>query len=247
MRLVQIPLCVFLIALPLSFAQAQTLTPHTVMVTGTATIKSAPDNVVITANLTSADKSAAAALQANKDTVAHLIQILRPFNIPASQIQVSATNIQNARGPANLLAGQIQQATGNYTINNRVIITLDDLSKLPAVLDALTQTGGGLVDQRAVWPERQGRAGRQGQDRGDCQCQASGGCAGGSGKSESRQDDRHLLNHGGGQCSGRSEFRGPGRLANRQMARSRSHSRSLWSMGCSKFAGAGFISRHPRF
>jgi len=158
MRLVQIPLCMSLIALPLSFAQAQTLAPHTVTVTGTATIKSAPDNVVLTANLTSADKSAAAALQANKDTVAHLTQILRPFNIPASQIQVSATNIQNARGPANLLAGQIQQATGNYTINNRMIITLDDLSKLPAVLDALTQTGGvlsiteqyGLKDRAAL-------------------------------------------------------------------------------------------------
>jgi uncharacterized protein YggE len=144
--------------LPLSLAQAQTMTPHTITVTGTATIKAAPDNVVIIANLTSADKSAAAALQANKDTVAHLMQILRPFNIAAGQIQMSNMNINNARGPANLLAGQNQQATGNYQITNRMSITLDDISRLPAVLDAITQTGGvlsiseqyGLKDRAAL-------------------------------------------------------------------------------------------------
>jgi uncharacterized protein YggE len=76
--------------------------------------------------------------------VARIIDLLRPFNIPAADVQASNPNLTNARAAAVLLAGQPQQATGNYQVNDRLSIRVEDISKVSAIVEAVAQ-GGGVV------------------------------------------------------------------------------------------------------
>jgi len=143
MRFIHIPVCAVFSILPLTFAQAQSLAPHTVTVTGTSTIKMAPDFATITVNLTSTGQSSVAALQADKGVLNHLVEAIRPFRVTNNDLQTSDINLTQVRSLPRLPA-QDPLPAGGYQVTDRLIVTVDDISKVTAVIDAMTQAAGNV-------------------------------------------------------------------------------------------------------
>jgi uncharacterized protein YggE len=141
MRFMHIPVCAAFTILPLTFAQAQTLAPHTVTVTGTSTIKTAPDYATITVTLTSTGQTSGAALQADKGVLNQLVEAIRPFHVTNNDLQTSNINLTQMRSVPRLPAQDPLQA-GVYQVTDRLIVTVDDISKVTAVIDAMTQAAG---------------------------------------------------------------------------------------------------------
>lgn len=138
MRVLSRALWALLSILPLSVAQAQTLSPHTITVAGTSTIKVAPDNAVINVNLITTGQTSQAALQADKGVLARLVEAVRPFHFATSDVQTSNINIMQVRTPPRLPA-QDPLPPGNYQVTDHLSVTVDDVSKVTAVIGALTQ------------------------------------------------------------------------------------------------------------
>jgi uncharacterized protein len=142
-RFIHIPLSAAFNILPLTFAQAQTLAPHTVTVTGTSTIKVAPDYATITVNLTSTGQTSAAALQADKGVLNHLVEAIRPFHVTNNDLQASNVNITQVRSLPRLPA-QDPLVAGGYQVTDHLIVTVDDISKVTSVIDAMTQAASNV-------------------------------------------------------------------------------------------------------
>jgi len=137
-RFFQFPIFTAVCISSLSFAQAQTLAPHSVTVTGTSTIKTAPDYATITVNLTSTGQTSEAALRADKDVLVRLVEAVHPFPVTNSDVQTSNINITQARSLPRLPA-QDPLPAGGYQVTDHLTVTVDDISKVTAVIDAMTQ------------------------------------------------------------------------------------------------------------
>jgi uncharacterized protein len=126
---------------PLSIAHAQTLAPHTITVAGAATIKAAPDTALVTVNLNSTGQTSQAALQADKAALARLVEAVRPLHVATSDVQTSNINIMQVRSMPRLPA-QDPVLPGSYQVTDHLTVTVDDLSKVGAVIDAVAQAAG---------------------------------------------------------------------------------------------------------
>jgi hypothetical protein len=140
MRFIRSALWAALSLLPLAAAHAQTLTPHTITVAGTSTIKVAPDTAIINVNLTTNGQTSQAALQADKDGLARLVEAVRPFHAATSNLQTSNINITRGRSMPRLPA-QDPLLPGSYQVTDHLSVTVDDVAKVTAVIGALTQAG----------------------------------------------------------------------------------------------------------
>lgn len=128
---------------PALAAQAQPLSPHTITVAGTSTIRLAPDTAIINLNLTTTGQTPDAALQADKGLLARLADAARPFHAVASDPLTSNINIMQTRSQPRLPA-QDPLPPGNYQVNDHMSVTVDDISKVNAVIAALTQAAGNV-------------------------------------------------------------------------------------------------------
>jgi uncharacterized protein YggE len=138
MRYIRYTVWVVLSLLPFQLAHAQTLAPHTITVAGTSTIKVIPDTAIITVNPTSNGPTSDAALQADKSLLARLVEAVRPFHFATSDIQTSNINIMQVRNLPRLPA-QDPPLPGSYQVTDHLSVTVDDISKVNAVIGALTQ------------------------------------------------------------------------------------------------------------
>jgi uncharacterized protein len=143
MRLIRLPIVAALCLFPLPSAWAQDLAPHTITVTGTATIRVPPDSANIVVNLTSTGQTAQAAVQADKGVLARMVDAVRAFNVTTSDIKTSNINVTQARSLPRLPA-QDPTPAGGYQVTDRMTVTVDDLSKVVAVMDAITQIAGNV-------------------------------------------------------------------------------------------------------
>jgi uncharacterized protein YggE len=143
MRFIRRTLWVVLSILPLPVAHAQTLSPHTITVAGTSTIKAAPDSALVTVNLNATGETSQAALQADKGVLARLVEAVRPFHFATSDVQTSNINIMQLRSPPRMPA-QDPLPAGNYQVTDHLTVTVDDPTKVAAVIDALTQAAGNV-------------------------------------------------------------------------------------------------------
>jgi uncharacterized protein len=143
MRFIRPALSVVFSLLPLAVAHAQTLSPHTITVAGTSTIKITPDTALVTVNLNSTGQTSQAALQADKGVLARLVEAVRPFHFATSDVQTSNINITQLRSQPRLPA-QDPLPPGNYQVTDHLTVTVDDLSKVSAVIDALTQAAANV-------------------------------------------------------------------------------------------------------
>jgi uncharacterized protein YggE len=143
MRFIRHAVLAVLSILPLGVAHAQTLSPHTITVAGTSTIRVAPDTALVTVNLNSTGETSHAALQADKGVLARLVEAVRPFHFATSDVQTSNINITQLRSPSRMPA-QDPLPPGNYQVTDHLTVTVDDLSKVAAVIDALTQAAANV-------------------------------------------------------------------------------------------------------
>jgi len=143
MRFIRHVLWAVLALSPFTAAHAQILAPHTVTVAGTSTIKVAPDTAIINVNLTSTGQTSEAALRTDKGVLARLVEAVRPFHFATSDVQTSNINIMQVRNPPRLPA-QDPLPPGNYQVTDHLTVTVDDLSKVAAVIDALTQAAANI-------------------------------------------------------------------------------------------------------
>jgi uncharacterized protein YggE len=119
-------------------ALAQTPTPRTLTMTGSATAKAAPDMADISAGVTSDAPTAAAALAANSASMTRIFAGLERAGVARKNVQTSNFNVSPVY--SNPAPGAQQRLTG-YRVSNEVHVILDDIAKVGATLDALVAAG----------------------------------------------------------------------------------------------------------
>ncbi len=149
-RLISVFFCVILavaaasaetlsITIPDTWLKAQgkeTTVPLTV--TGTASVKAAPDRVVITANIYTQDKKLGKAFDDNQYKTRALMDALAPLNIPREMVATQALAIQP-------IYGKTYGKAESYTVSRTIRIYQDDMGKISPVLDALVDAGVGDI------------------------------------------------------------------------------------------------------
>ena len=129
------------LALP-SFGQS-TVSPsgssaRTVTVTGTATIKSAPDEAVVSLGVQTNATTADGAMQQNATRMAHVLGALGGFGISKSDIATSDVSLYpNYKSDGNAVSG--------YQASNSVEVTVRDMGRVGKVIDTAVGAGANLA------------------------------------------------------------------------------------------------------
>src|SRR5215469_179703 len=120
-------------ARPAPSAESRTLT-----VSGQGEVKAVPDEAQLSAGVVSQAPTAQAALDINKRAMDGVFASLRQQGIPDKSIQTSEFSVspqydnQNNNSAPHIV---------DYQVSNGVTVTIDDLSKLGAAIDALVSSG----------------------------------------------------------------------------------------------------------
>jgi uncharacterized protein len=131
-------LAALIVAAGLSPALGQT-GPHTLTMNGEGEVRAAPDSVTLSAGVTSQALSAAAALATNSTRMQSVFAALKKLGVADKDMQTSNFSISQ------ISDGQPPHVTG-YQVNNSVRISLDDVAKLGAALDALVTAGANQMN-----------------------------------------------------------------------------------------------------
>lgn len=124
-------------------ALAQPPEPRTLAMTGHGEVRSAPDQVDITAGVTTNAATAAAALSANTARMKTVFAAIQKLGVAERNIQTSNFSVspQYSNGANN----EAPRLTG-YQVSNSVSVRLDDVGKLGAALDALVAAGANQMN-----------------------------------------------------------------------------------------------------
>lgn len=117
--------------------------PRTLTMTGQGEVKAAPDQVSVSAGVTTSAPTAAAALATNTRQMATVFAALTRLGVADKNIQTTNFSVspQYAGGANN----EPPRLTG-YQVNNEVQLLLTDVSKLGAALDALVSAGANQMN-----------------------------------------------------------------------------------------------------
>jgi len=122
------------------FAQGSgTPVPRTITVSGEGEARAAPDEAHLRAGVVTQARKAAEALAANTRAMNQVFATLKQLGIPDKSIQTSGFNVSPQY--ASDRNGDTTQAISGYQVSNEVDVTIDDLGRLGAVLDALVASG----------------------------------------------------------------------------------------------------------
>lgn len=120
-------------------AQGAAAPPRTITVSGQGEAKAAPDEAHLRAGVVTQARKAADALAANSHAMNQVFAALKRLGIPDKSIQTSDFSVSpQYRSDRN---GDSTQAISGYQVSNEVVVTVDDLGKLGAALDALVASG----------------------------------------------------------------------------------------------------------
>jgi len=124
-------------------ALAQAPEPRTLSMAGHGEVQAVPDQVRVTAGVTSTAPTAAAALAANSSHMTTVFAALEKMGVPARNIQTANFSVspQYTNGAPN----QAPRLTG-YQVSNDVSVRLDDTAKLGSALDALVTAGANQMN-----------------------------------------------------------------------------------------------------
>lgn len=131
------PLALAAIAMSPVTALAADPEPHTITVSGEGEIKAVPDEAVLTAGVESTGATADAALAANRRAMNNVFATLKHQGIPDRSIQTSNFSVSPQYDSGKHGASKIV----GYQVTNSVSVTVDDLAKLGAAVDALVASG----------------------------------------------------------------------------------------------------------
>lgn len=124
----------------------QATTNHTLTVTGTGSINVKPDMARLSLGVETRASDAQAASTANASAMTAVINAVEAQGVPANKIRTSVVSIN------------FDEQKAVYVADNQVTVTIDDVSKVGAVLDAGVKAGAnrswgidfGLQDQTAA-------------------------------------------------------------------------------------------------
>ncbi len=137
-------LCLIAALAPLAAAQAADL-PHTITVSGAGEVKGVPDQVQLSAGVTTTAVTAAAALAENARKMNGVFATLKRLGVPEKSIQTSNFSVSPQYPPYNQNATGPQHIVG-YQVSNQVDVTLDDVKTLGPALDALVGSGANQIN-----------------------------------------------------------------------------------------------------
>ncbi|WP_050525537.1 SIMPL domain-containing protein [Pseudorhodobacter aquimaris] len=114
-----------------------------ISVTGEGVVMAAPDMATVTLGVTSSDKTAKLAMDANSAALAEVLKDLKAAGIKSADIQTSGLSLQpewdsNSAGNGRTIGG--------YTARNRLTVQVRALDNLGAVLDAAVKDGANTLD-----------------------------------------------------------------------------------------------------
>ena len=134
---------IFAVLLTAALAGPALADPRTIAMSGHGEVKTAPDQVQVTAGVTTSAATAASALAANTTRMKGVFAALTKLGIPDKNIQTVNFSVspQYANGGDN----QPPRLTG-YQVNNEVSVQLEDVSKLGTALDALVTSGANQMN-----------------------------------------------------------------------------------------------------
>ena len=111
--------------------------PRLLTVSGVGEVKAKPDRATLSAGVVTDGKSAAAALVANSRAMNAVFDTLRRLGIADRAIQTSQLSVQ----PQYPNDSRQPRRVAGYQVSNTVTVTLDDLDKVGATVDALVASG----------------------------------------------------------------------------------------------------------
>jgi uncharacterized protein YggE len=117
--------------------------PRTLSMSGHGEVQAAPDQAQVTAGVTTAAPTAAAALSANTARMKTVFAALEKIGVPEKNIQT--VNFSVSPQYTNGADNQPPRLTG-YQVSNDVALRLDDVSRLGAALDALVGAGANQMN-----------------------------------------------------------------------------------------------------
>lgn len=116
--------------------------PHILTVTGEGEVRAVPDRAQLTAGVVTHAKTAAEALAQNSDAMARVMAALKKSGVPEKSIATSNFSIQPQYPPYRQDApDEDRTRIIGYEAGNQVTVTVDDVSKVGTILDALVSAG----------------------------------------------------------------------------------------------------------
>jgi hypothetical protein len=110
---------------------------HLVTVTGEATMSVAPDTSIIRIGVTSQDKTAREASEANAKQMSAVLAAIKDSGIADKDVQTSRLSLQPQYDPNRAGAAHL---TG-FQVTNQVTVKIHDIDKLPGILDRAIAAG----------------------------------------------------------------------------------------------------------
>jgi uncharacterized protein len=117
---------------------------HTIVVSGSGDATAVPDQVQLSAGVTTVAATADAALAENARKMTQVFDALRRLGVAGRAIQTSNFSVQPQYGDG-ARDGTPPRITG-YQVSNQVDVTLGDVKKLGPALDALVAAGANQIN-----------------------------------------------------------------------------------------------------
>lgn len=124
-------------AVPALAAEPTTLSLH-----ASAEVSAAPDTATVTAGVVTQAGDAAAALAANSQRMTAVLAAVRKAGVKSADIQTSSLSLQ----PKYVYQQNESPRLTGFEASNQVQVTLHDVSRIGAVIDALVAAGGNRID-----------------------------------------------------------------------------------------------------
>ena len=116
-----------------------------IAVTGEGQVSAAPDQALVNLGVQTEAPSAQAAIQANSQAMAAVIAAVQGAGIPAANIRTVGVNVSPVMAPARPGEGTPPQTVG-YRATNTINVTVDDVTRAGAVLDAGIGAGANVAN-----------------------------------------------------------------------------------------------------
>jgi uncharacterized protein YggE len=135
-----------LIGAPRALAQATPQAPNSgIAVTAEGQVSAAPDVAFVNLGVQTEAQTAQAAMQANNQAIAAVIAAVQGAGIPENKIRTVGVSVTPITAPSRPNEGTPPQTVG-YRATNTINVTVDDIGRAGAVLDAGIGAGANLAN-----------------------------------------------------------------------------------------------------
>ena len=114
--------------------------PHTIAMTGEGSVTAMPDRADVSAGVQTHAKTAGAAMDANRVIMNRVFDAIAALGIPKDAVETSSFSLEPEYPPEDPKNPQPREING-YEVSNSVNVTVSDITKVGAVLDALISAG----------------------------------------------------------------------------------------------------------